>query len=630
MTSSVINENLISLSAASYLEMEDNSVINQNANSGSYSMFNLSNSKASFLCCNSFEGLGNNLYLLGTNPITEIRNSSFTNGKTIFDNTMIGVNEHAGNKWFGSSLGRLIGSNAIDNQFEVNYSENNIKPDIIEPIFGANDWFKNDDSKNSNECVPKCGSERYRPINTEDFLTFPDSIQDLGQCYPIDLDRDNDGICDSYDPDPDDSCNPNMIDTDHDGICDPIDPDPTDGCSPIYRDTDRDGVCDTSDPDPFDPCVPNGIDTDGDGICDGFDPDPVNPVINDPVTITNCWWDYGINGYQLESYGYHNYGLSYKITDLEWLAQYNYGNETGGYGSLHYVESMEFLFEILHTSPYYRLLSTILNNKYIEICETYSSIPHYVKLSNDIRLMKKASKNLSDGLFLNRIYLNRLKNISQKLNESNPNDSLLITNLSVVIEHKMLENALVLDNINAEIEQKKTTIISNIEALPEDFPIYNALKDFYKIFSTFELQNIPLTSVDIETLNGIANLCPLIYGEAVHQARAMLVSEEISSYTDFNDDCINTVWNSKEQKNVIEKTDVRIYPNPTSDVVEIFSERLIESVEIYNIKGDLIRSIMFTNNKQGIIDLSDLDPSLYFVSISSNLGQKSYYKIIKI
>jgi hypothetical protein len=69
---------------------------------------------------------------------------------------------------------------------------------------------------------------------------------------------------------------------------------------------------------------------------------------------------------------------------------------------------------------------------------------------------------------------------------------------------------------------------------------------------------------------------------------------------------------------------IKIYPNPTHDILKIinYKEGLkIESVILYNIEGKVIQLISITNNDEIEIDLSQFARHVYFLSISSNFGK---------
>ncbi|HUN17935.1 MAG TPA: T9SS type A sorting domain-containing protein, partial [Saprospiraceae bacterium] len=600
---------------------------------GENAILKLSNSSVSSFCCNTFNGQGNNLYLLGTNVNTKLRGSTFINGSLTFDNTMIGLNEHAGNRWKESTTGRLIGGLPSDNQFLVNYNESNstlgdIKPSIIEPSAIANEWFS-DDGRESLGCYPGCGLPGNLPVNPDedDVFLLPDTTNLFGNCYPLDLDTDGDGICDTSDPDAHDPCIPIMADLDNDGICDSMDPDPNNPCFPIEIDTDQDGICDGSDPDPYDFCIPNGIDTDGDGICDLIDLDPFNPISNDPV-VDNCWWLNDINGDRIKSLGYHQLGLKYTIQDLEWIAQYFTGNELAGFESLHYVESMTFLYEVLHTSPYYRMISPILNNKYIELCESNSSIPYFAKISSDLKTVAKFSKYNNFSYTKKQVYLNKIDKLISKLNNNNSVDSLHLINL------KELRNSII-SQMELIIEQQKLSKLSKLEQLsldiqnlPEDFPVYNALKDFYEIYFQHSILKNPLSENQISILTEMSKLCPLIYGEAVHHARALLVGSNLNEFEDFSDECLNVTWNAKKV-DFPNLNNIEISPNPTNDWVRLTSNFNILKVDVVNTHGVIIFSKNL-DSKEIQVNIGSLPPAMYYLNIHTADGHRVIHKVIKI
>lgn len=396
-------DDLIDIKNTNTIKFQDNTFTNSSPNVSDNSILKISNGAATTLCCNVISGNGKGLNIYGTNPETKLYNTTFENNKMVLEESMIGENSHTGNRWKGNTTGQLIGSSPFDNRFRINLSEGNstlgsMRPQIIIPANIAIDWFPPDVTDSSNLCIPNCGLSFSPPFDPSSLTPAPDSIPDLGSCYPAGLDRDGDGVCDLIDPDPDDACNPIMQDLDGDGVCDPIDPDPSDSCNPLMRDTDHDGICDTSDPDPFDPCVPNGMDSDGDGICDSIDPEPnnSNPYTGPPNNT--CGWQTDSNNDPLLSIGYQPLGLTYKIADLEAIATRTYTSHE--YSRLNYVESMTFLYEVLHTSPYYLRMSTILKDKYTDLSN--SSISKYYKVSIGIQNLDKPSNALWNNLIKKR------------------------------------------------------------------------------------------------------------------------------------------------------------------------------------------------------------------------------------
>ena len=66
---------------------------------------------------------------------------------------------------------------------------------------------------------------------------------------------------------------------------------------------------------------------------------------------------------------------------------------------------------------------------------------------------------------------------------------------------------------------------------------------------------------------------------------------------------------------------VSIYPNPTQNVITIVSsETIVTSATIYDIQGRKVSEVDFRNQTHYQIDLSSLESSVYFVSISTENG----------
>ncbi len=87
----------------------------------------------------------------------------------------------------------------------------------------------------------------------------------------------------------------------------------------------------------------------------------------------------------------------------------------------------------------------------------------------------------------------------------------------------------------------------------------------------------------------------------------------------------NGTFRSKEPVSVEENTqylaniDINIYPNPTSDIVNIESAESISNIELYNLSGELL------SKQNGLtIDATDLANGTYFIKMQ--VGEKSIYK----
>lgn len=67
--------------------------------------------------------------------------------------------------------------------------------------------------------------------------------------------------------------------------------------------------------------------------------------------------------------------------------------------------------------------------------------------------------------------------------------------------------------------------------------------------------------------------------------------------------------------NDINKTQIRIFPNPSSDFINVISDEEITSIKIYDIKGSLIKS-----DKTSKVDISTFSKGNYIISIETKSG----------
>ena len=79
------------------------------------------------------------------------------------------------------------------------------------------------------------------------------------------------------------------------------------------------------------------------------------------------------------------------------------------------------------------------------------------------------------------------------------------------------------------------------------------------------------------------------------------------------------------QQQEVKANEIKLYPNPVKDYLNIDSKDKIETIKIYNTVGQLISQPKITNNK---VSLSNLSSGVYHVNVTTKNGTKSY-KIIK-
>lgn len=77
----------------------------------------------------------------------------------------------------------------------------------------------------------------------------------------------------------------------------------------------------------------------------------------------------------------------------------------------------------------------------------------------------------------------------------------------------------------------------------------------------------------------------------------------------------------------LSKVDIKLYPNPVGNIINIDSDSVIESVQIYNLNGQLVLTKDFQKSKVGI-DVSHFNAGTYVVRIESHSGVQTV-KVIK-
>jgi hypothetical protein len=99
--------------------------------------------------------------------------------------------------------------------------------------------------------------------------------------------------------------------------------------------------------------------------------------------------------------------------------------------------------------------------------------------------------------------------------------------------------------------------------------------------------------------------------------------ERILCELDARDWCnTNCVLNLDDESH--EKSDVSIYPNPTTGIVNLKSDFPIERIKIYDNQGRII-----LESKETILNISSFNHGSYTISTISKSGDTNYYKLIK-
>jgi hypothetical protein len=79
-----------------------------------------------------------------------------------------------------------------------------------------------------------------------------------------------------------------------------------------------------------------------------------------------------------------------------------------------------------------------------------------------------------------------------------------------------------------------------------------------------------------------------------------------------------------EKSSVRIENKVRLYPNPSADMIVINSEELISKLELYSLSLSKIESYQANHNTSQEIDISNLLRGVYFIKVNDD-----FYKFVK-
>ncbi len=127
-----------------------------------------------------------------------------------------------------------------------------------------------------------------------------------------------------------------------------------------------------------------------------------------------------------------------------------------------------------------------------------------------------------------------------------------------------------------------------------------------------------------------------LYGLDLHTITNLSKGWYSVQVTDINDPSATVARNfyiSSESEisglsNHVNLSNIKIYPNPVSDILNIESEINILTIEIYSLLGNLVKKVNVSNGLNASIDLSTLEGNVYMLHIITENGLK-VQKMIK-
>jgi len=73
---------------------------------------------------------------------------------------------------------------------------------------------------------------------------------------------------------------------------------------------------------------------------------------------------------------------------------------------------------------------------------------------------------------------------------------------------------------------------------------------------------------------------------------------------------------------------IQVFPNPATDILVIKHQNIITEISIYDIMGKILNTYSFINNNEAKVNISNLNPGIFFVEVSTN-DYKTIKKFIK-
>jgi hypothetical protein len=109
----------------------------------------------------------------------------------------------------------------------------------------------------------------------------------------------------------------------------------------------------------------------------------------------------------------------------------------------------------------------------------------------------------------------------------------------------------------------------------------------------------------------------------LHTVRLTIVSgsPDINYFNRINAGPTNSTIVLQPRKQI----DIRLYPNPANDFIRISSEKEIEEITLWSIRGELIMKRVFETEKEIELNVSHLSPGLYVLTVN-NTSHKLFIK----
>jgi hypothetical protein len=171
----------------------------------------------------------------------------------------------------------------------------------------------------------------------------------------------------------------------------------------------------------------------------------------------------------------------------------------------------------------------------------------------------------------------------------------------------------------------------------------NYVATFPSIFGCDSTVTLTLQHETAPTIGFFGSLLWISSGQSFvwYQDGVLLDGEVYQGYTPLTDGlytvdvytasgCTHTISYTMQglSTRIKESFNVRLYPNPTLDIINIEASTNLQ-VELYNGIGELVNNLQLVGGKD-VLDLSNLPQGTYFIKLINEIGEFSFKKVVKL
>lgn len=184
---------------------------------------------------------------------------------------------------------------------------------------------------------------------------------------------------------------------------------------------------------------------------------------------------------------------------------------------------------------------------------------------------------------------------------------------------------------DAEKDNTKITAAKNANAtIAPNNKVEQSQQQFNELYLAYLAQNKSLNNSEVSNLETIATQCPMYYGTAVYQARAVLFDLKHQNY---RSTCENVSPNASSKRigqttvNLAQTKDITVYPNPANTVVFIDAKNYETVVlKLYDVMGHLVIDKTVASTEK--IDINNLSNGIYIYKLYHNDTELKVGKLI--